>query len=128
MKSIKDIIRLPYYYVRPCPACESRVTGYLLKDTPYSNDRFKDQVEALKHGEIVKVVPDVPEENCYCLECGFTWQERVPLKMMPMSRIDEEKKERQTAKILEAMMGEIAEKDRHNAKGIGGFARRWFGA
>lgn len=96
---LKDIIKKPYYYVPPCPYCGSYVTGRYVKKYTYENGWVT--MESLRNGEIVKEVYEIPNDNCFCEECGFEWPYPVTMKMMSLNQIKKEKLARQTGQSLD---------------------------
>lgn len=79
-----------YYYVPPCPACGSRVTGRYLKQPWTSGDTAYKTKESLQHGELIRFLPKEPMNNAYCEECGYEWPQRVEAKFFSKQRIAEE--------------------------------------
>ena len=94
-KKIFCLIRerpVPYYYVPPCPECGSPVTGHYVRQ-PFTASYIRYVKEdSLRHGELVRTVPHVPEKNAYCEACGYEWTQDIPLRLMPASRVEEEKR------------------------------------
>lgn len=94
-KKIRNKIPKFYYYVPPCPACGSPVTGRISKifrdvDSEWQID------EALRHGEIVWPKADTAGKNVFCLSCGYEWNEIIEAKFIPRWKIEEEKEKRGT--------------------------------
>lgn len=114
-KKIKDflkrIIKKPYYYVSPCPLCESEITGRFV---PLHREVDTEWVikESLKNGEIVNPIKDIEEHNCFCAECDATWFEPISLKMFSLKKIEEEKDKRFTREILKGIEEEKEEEER----------------
>lgn len=99
IEKIKTFIKVPYYYVPPCPCCHGFVTGrYVLSHN--EKDDIWVTTEALKHGEIVEAVPEIPENNAFCLECDFEWKQKVKTSWFSLSQIRHEKMVRFTHEIL----------------------------
>lgn len=96
---INKIIKKPYYYVPPCPFCNSRITGHFVKK--HKLEGGWETRESLRNGEIATEVYEIPEANCYCLECGFTWPYRVKMEWFSLERIREEKLARCTGELLD---------------------------
>lgn len=95
----KKIIRVPYYYVPPCPSCGSRATGRYLKSHRAPDDEYIADA-SLKNGEVVILRPEVPGNNAFCLTCGCEWPEYVEARFMTLEKIDEEKAARSTKEIM----------------------------
>lgn len=93
--NLKKFIPCVYYFVPPCPACGSRVTGYYMKQELFNYSWSKE--EALKHGEIVKQVAIVPEKNVFCETCGFEWYYPVRCSIVSKARVLQEINDRQLA-------------------------------
>lgn len=94
-----NLIRKPYYYVPPCPCCNSRMTGRFVKSHGYSRDEWVEK-ESLKHGELVTEKLIIPKKNAFCVECGFSWTCDVKIKFFSLSKIMEEAEARGTYEIL----------------------------
>ena len=85
-----------YYYVPPCPACGSRITGRYVRRPSSKWDMEYVYEDSLKHGELVKMAERVPIANAYCEECGNEWPQHLGLKILPAWQVEEEKKIRNT--------------------------------
>jgi len=107
----KNIIKAPYYYVRPCPFCKSNVTGYFIK---LRRDNVSDwQInEALRHGEIVKPIEEVGNKNCFCLNCQEMWSDTVEMKLLTLKEIENEKTLRRTRELLNRRIYEEREAEK----------------
>lgn len=125
-KSVKNLfkkmIRKPYYYVSPCPLCESKVTGRFV---PMHHATEMNWIieESLKNGEIVSATNEIDEHNCFCMECDATWYEPIPIKLFTLARIDEERKNRLTEEFLNELHNPDSENEakiNRKAKGISG--------
>ena len=77
---LKNIIKKPYYYIPPCPCCNSNQTGHYVKELGL--DPSFTVRESLKNGELAIAVREIPYENVFCLECGFTWHQDIKIKML----------------------------------------------
>lgn len=84
-----------YYYVPPCPSCNSRKTGRYIKDSRF--DREYAERMSYKHGEIVKFAFTEPLKNVFCCTCGYTWGYTVRAKFLTDQELEEEKEARGTA-------------------------------
>ena len=82
-----------YYYVPPCPECGSRRTGRFMK-RPRKNDWYV-HAESLLHGEIIRFANSEPIKNCFCLDCGNRWGQRISARLVSSSFVDKERKARQ---------------------------------
>lgn len=74
MRDIKTLIPCIYYPVPPCPSCGSICTGYYKKMVDDSGWLSK---EGLKHGEIIKEVSEITDNNVFCEDCGFEWEQEI---------------------------------------------------
>lgn len=96
---LKKIIRLPYYYVPPCPVCGSYITGHFMKS--HRKTDYEWQIdESLSNGEIVDFKSNVGNINAFCVSCGYEWSEIIELKFFTLERIEEEKERRGTSVLL----------------------------
>lgn len=92
-------VKVPYYYIPPCPACHGMSTGQYVKlHRDYVADWMID--EALMNGEIIKPVAEIPPKNCYCMICGYEWTGRAETKFFNALEIEEQKQLRQTTSLL----------------------------
>lgn len=117
MINFKKIIRKPYYYVPPCPACKSYLTGrFVLLHRNIETEWMID--EALRNGEIINPQPEIPRHNAFCLNCDYTWLEDIRLKLFTIARISEEKENRSTNIILKDryLKNNEAEKERNQKR------------
>ena len=108
MLNIESLIKKPYYYVPPCPRCESRMTGRFVQAHKAADTEWVIN-ESLKNGELVEAVPEVGKFNCFCAKCGYKWDDIVSLKFMSLEEIKEEKWVRFTNDILKCRMDEERE-------------------
>lgn len=95
LKNFRKLIRYPYYYVEPCPVCNSKSTGRIIKDGA-ANDVQWQISESLKNGELVKVATSNNNNNCFCLNCLFEWKGKIELKWLTSDAIENEKLQRET--------------------------------
>ena len=109
-KSLLDIIKKPYYYVPPCPSCNSPITGRFMK---YHRTTETDWMitESLKNGELVRPVPEILEDNAFCLTCGYTWPCKISLKMLSINDIKKEKGKRMTTEIYKQKIEQDNERE-----------------
>ena len=95
-----------YYYVPPCPRCNSKKTGrYLrrsLSGTGYSREA------SLRHGELVRFASDVPYDNCFCESCGNEWHQYIPMSFFTKDEIMEEKRARGTEPLYQQLLDQKA--------------------
>lgn len=103
------IIKVPYYYVPPCPSCGSKMTGRYVKMHREVDDNYILET-SLKNGEIISMQPEVPAHNLFCAECGFEWTGDVEASMISL---DEQKKER-LARHTDEMLGEAIDDSRES--------------
>lgn len=124
-EKFKENVRMPYYYVPECPICGSRMTGRYMR---YLGDTSSEwQVnEALRNGELVDIVNEVPWKNCFCCQCDYEWHEDIKMKMKTLKEIGEEKKARGTINILNNRMKEEKIR-RQNDHGLFKGFRRFIG-
>ena len=106
--NIKEFIRKlkvrPYYYIPPCPYCESGMTGRYVKNHRYNDINYV-ITDALRHGELVKAVPEVPDYlNVFCVECKKEWHHDVKLSLISTDQLAEERRARYTEEILAERM------------------------
>ena len=102
---LKGIIRHVYYYVPPCPSCNSRTTGRFVKSHKENTTSWQIN-ESLKHGELIKPVEIVPKANCFCRNCGFEWPDYIETRFITTDEMNIEKQERFTNDILNDMKAE----------------------
>ena len=94
------LIRFPYYYVPPCPACGSPETGRIVKE-PGSHADYT-MVSSLQNGEIIMFDPaPEPVNNLFCLSCGHQWTGDVQVRMLTKAQIRQEQKRRGTLELLD---------------------------
>lgn len=126
---LKKIIHMKkniYFEVPVCPCCGSPITGR--KESLYSGD-FTDKMflsdrkggiqkifnsftpedldkmyrKKLNKGEIVlyTMSPIKEGKNCFCLDCGFEWKERVEGKYVDNDYIEEQKEKREVFQLID---------------------------
>lgn len=98
---LKKLIKKPYYYVPACPCCNSFATGYYVKEN--SIDPSFNEREGLKNGELLIAVKEVPNENAFCLDCGFSWHQVLKAKFLSLAEIEEQKQLRKTAEFYNSI-------------------------
>ena len=94
-------IKKPYYYIPPCPCCNSMGTGYYVKESAHDPTFVLE--EACKSGELVIPVKELPHDNAFCLECGFTWHHVLKMKLLSLEEIKEQKRMRNTASFYNSI-------------------------
>jgi hypothetical protein len=111
----KRVIHVPYYYVPPCPVCNSRITGRYLR---VHRDTVSDWEidESLRNGEIAKPNITGAPQNAFCLDCGYEWIADIELKFFSLARRDEEKTARHTREVYKIRSADHKE-DKRNMKG-----------
>lgn len=107
----------PYYYISPCPCCNSKMTGYFVKAHRHVEIEWMTN-EALRNGELIKPQVEIPFKNVFCIECGYTWHEVVSLHFFSLERIKQEKKNRFTNEILSDRYTAIAEEKKSERSNI----------
>ena len=98
---LRKYIKKPYYYVPPCPSCGSMKTGHYVKEV--NLDPSFAARESLKNGELAIPVREIPYENVFCLDCGFSWHHTVSMRWMSLADIEEQKISRDTASFYNSM-------------------------
>ena len=107
--NIIDMLPRAYYNVPKCPACNSRMTGRYIKSSDEDEQIIED---ALRNGELVKPIKiAIPENNCFCIDCGFEWAQEIPVSFVTSNQIAIEGAERGTFEILAARQIEKDEKE-----------------
>ena len=101
----KELLPRIYYYVPPCPKCNSVITGRYIKSKNVADDTWTIK-EGLKNGEIIKAVPVVGKNNCFCFECGHEWKDYVDGKILKSNEIAKEAAARHTFEFLEDILKE----------------------
>lgn len=89
-----------YYYVPPCPECGSHMTGRYVKGyNSYEADWMIN--ESLRKGELITLVPEIKEKNCYCTECDAEWYSDIKFMVINGLRLEKEIEDRHTKEILQ---------------------------
>ena len=109
---LRDLIRYPYKYVEPCPICGSRCTGRFVKEPLTERDMKYIELGSLRHGEIVRFIYRVPEENTFCVDCGAKWASEPRTIFLSKEAILREIEERGTRAAYEELRQELEEKRR----------------
>ena len=94
-----NYVKLPYRYVPPCPCCGDSTTGFYIKSVSPKQD-FMTQRESIKNAEITKLAAEIPENNCFCLNCGFEWHSRVKTVWITQTEMNGERIARSSEAIL----------------------------
>ena len=116
-KKLKAKIRMPYYYVPPCPYCGSVRTGRFVEYRRDTQDQYTEKM-SLKNGELIQFVAKIdPEASFFCADCGTTWSEYAPMKWFTMEEIEEEKKKRGTAAYYTETIEEEKDERKHRKGG-----------
>ncbi len=103
---IEKIIRVPYYYVPPCPICGGWMTGRYIKMHRNVENEWAVK-EALKNGELVKPVMHLPDDrDCICYICNISFDGPSKLKFISLRERNEERQRRNTDTILESIRGQ----------------------
>ncbi len=101
---LSNLFKHPYYYVPPCPACKSPMTGRFVPS--HSNEANAWIMRsAFKHGELVADVEDLApsDDNLFCVSCGHTWTGHVAFKFITTAELEEERRKRDTKKMLKLL-------------------------
>ncbi len=79
-----------YVYVPPCRRCGSYRTGYF---TVQKVQNSKADKRSIKRGEYTIPVPFLlrDEPNCFCMDCGISWYEKLKVSLYSSSKIAEQK-------------------------------------
>lgn len=102
----------PYYYVPPCPECNSPITGQYMKLHRETDTEWQIN-EALRHGELIKALNTVPDRNCFCVNCGHEWFYSIDLALISTKELNIEREKRLTAEILNKRIEEQRELEKH---------------
>lgn len=113
-----------YYYVPPCPVCGSRRTGRYLR-TPFMDHDYT-YLDSLKNGELVRFSDQIPDDNCYCADCGHRWHKVINPVFISTDQKEEEKIARGTISLYESEMA-ARHSDSESGSKIGRFAKSMFG-
>lgn len=115
MEKLKDIVKVPYYYVGACPNCDSEATGRFI---PYYRDADLDYViqNSLKNGELVAVGDEHEHGNLFCNDCGNVWYGPVKRVFLSLNEIEYQRFVRDTDRIL-AERKAIKEQEETTEKG-----------
>lgn len=107
------LIHLVYYYVPPCPVCESRRTGKFFSRHMRAVDNEYIVMTSLKNGEIATPIDELdPENQAFCLNCGYTWDGPISTKFFSLKRIEEEKRVRGTKEMYSEILSEKNEEEK----------------
>ena len=112
MKKIE--LKVPQYYVPPCPACKSRCTGRYMRK-PLMEGWYVEE-KSLENAEIVRFVKREPVKNCFCVDCGHEWGQMVSVRFITKEELEEEKEARGTKDAFEALHEENELKIRKRKK------------
>ncbi len=120
-----NIIKKLYYMVPPCPNCGNFHTGRFFKKKKKQYENEWIVKEGLKNGEIMAEIDNIdPENNVFCMDCGFTWSCEVESLRLSSESIEKQKMMRGTNAILAAIeKGEEEEKQTKKP----GLIRRYVG-
>ena len=105
-------MRYPYKFVEPCPVCGSRCTGRFVKEPMREKDMEYIELQSLRHGEIVRFVYRVPDDNCFCVDCGHKWPSFPRTVFLTKEEILGEIEARGTREAYEELKEELEEKRR----------------
>lgn len=103
-----------YYYVPPCPACNSKRTGRYMK-TGFGGTKDLEN-EALKNGEIVRQTDKVPDENLFCEECEFQWKGIIHTSYITKERLLQEIEDRGLKDKIVSLENERVEHKKNMSK------------
>lgn len=115
------IFKRPYYYVPPCPNCQSRKTGRYVKNPVVKQDKGYIFEESLKNGEIVEETDIVPVENAFCCDCGYEWSCYIETIWLTPQEILKQKR----ARGIEGLSEELENEKREERKKEP-FAKKFF--
>lgn len=129
-QTLKGKVKLPYYNVRSCPRCGSRKTGRFVKSAKNRNDNEFTKLSSLKNGEIIELTKQVPEQNAFCTECGFSWSQYICERYVPLEYIENQKRARGTVYLLDELCRQMEEEEKEKSKKyghLGNTTRKFFG-
>lgn len=115
MFNLFNLFKYPYKYVEPCPNCGSRCTGRYMQEPLTRGDMEYIELQSLKHGEIVRFVYRVPEENVFCVDCEYKWVSDSKTVFLTKDELMNEIEARGTQPAYEELRDELEEK-KGNAK------------
>lgn len=115
------IFKRPYYYVPPCPRCQSRKTGRYVKNPVVKQDKGYIFEESLKNGEIVEETDIVPVENAFCCDCGYEWSCYIETIWLTPQEILKQKRARGIEGLSEKLENERREERKKEP-----FAKKFF--
>lgn len=95
-------MRRIYYFVPPCPVCGSRRTGRYLREPLMDHDYT--YLESLKNGEWVRFADSIPDDNCFCMDCGHRWHKVINPVLLNSEQIEDEKAIRGTFPVYQKEM------------------------
>lgn len=109
-------MRYPYKYIPPCPKCGSRCTGRYIKEPITESDMEYIELQSLKHGEIIRFTPKEPDDNAFCVDCGFRWGVTARTVYLTREELDAEIDARGTEGAYKEIKEEISQKDLMSGK------------
>ncbi len=99
------LFKKPYYYVKPCPYCNSKMTGRFIEPSFDSkNQKFKEK-DSLRHGEIIMPKSNIGNKNCFCVKCNRTFHYDVPMKFISKYELEKEMEDRKTPFLYNKKFG-----------------------
>lgn len=99
-------VKKPYYYVDTCPECGSFRTGRFVKYRDITNTEWMIN-EALRNGELIEPLPEVPFQNCFCADCELIWHQDIEMRMITLEEMKKQKELRGTNFILKERCEEV---------------------
>lgn len=106
----------PYIYIEPCPRCKSKVTGRYIKEPMTESDMEYTESQSLKHGEIIRFIPKVPEKNAFCVDCDYRWHYTPRTIYISKLEMEQMIEERNTEDAYYELRNEISNKNLVNSK------------
>ena len=125
MFKLSEIPIYPYYHVPKCPFCGSSMTGRFIKQHNTTDTEWAIN-EALRNGELVKAVPEITDNNVFCLDCGEVYKDDVKHMILTKKQLNEEKEKRNTVAILTDRYEKMKEEEARKNKPFG-FIRKYIG-
>ena len=94
-------LKVPHYYVPPCPECGSKCTGRYIRKPLM--DAWYTEEQSLKNAEIVRFVQKEPIKNLFCVDCGFEWGKMIGITWVTQEELEQERRERGTKEAYEEL-------------------------
>ena len=122
MKKIR--LRIPHYYVPPCPNCGSACTGRYVRH-PFVEAEYYEE-KSLKNAEIVRFVAKEPVKNCFCVDCGHEWGKTIDISFITKDELKKEHELRGTMAAYEELHEQNVDKAKARRRNPFRRAFHWF--